>query len=136
MILILEKLFLLRRLEQAPALVSHLYALLFIVCGWVIFAIDDLGQVGTYFSMMFGGSGHLTDDAFWYYFTTRAWLLAACVIGSTHLPAKLASMVRDRLSKRETALGLAETGVFLVIMIFSVAFLVSGSYNPFLYFRF
>ena len=135
-ILIIEKLFLLRILEKVPACVSHLYALVFIVCGWVIFAIEDLGQVGTYFSMMFGASGHLTDDAFWYYVTSRIWLLAACVIGSTHLPAKIAALVREKMSGREILLGVTESAGFLVLMLFSIAFLVSGSYNPFLYFRF
>ena len=135
-ILIIEKLFLLRILEKAPAFVSHLYALILIVCGWVIFAIEDLGQVGTYFSMMFGASGHLTDDAFWYYLTRRIWLLAACVIGSTHLPAKIAALVREKMSGREILLGVTESVGFLALMVFSIAFLVSGSYNPFLYFRF
>ena len=135
-ILIIEKLFLLRILEKAPAFFSHLYALVLIVCGWVIFAIEDLGQVGTYFSMMFGASGHLTDDAFWYYLTSRIWLLAACIIGSTRLPAKISALVRDKLSGREILLGAVESAGFLVLMVFSIAFLVSGSYNPFLYFRF
>ena len=135
-ILIIEKLFLLRILEKAPAFFSHLYALVLIVCGWVIFAIEDLEQVGTYFSMMFGASGHLTDDAFWYYLTSRIWLLAACIIGSTRLPAKISALVRDKLSGREILLGAVESAGFLVLMVFSIAFLVSGSYNPFLYFRF
>lgn len=135
-ILIIEKLFLLRILEKAPAFFSHLYALVLIVCGWVIFAIEDLGQVGAYFSMMFGASGHLTDDAFWYYLTSRIWLLAACIIGSTRLPAKISALVRDKLSGREILLGAVESAGFLVLMVFSIAFLVSGSYNPFLYFRF
>ena len=102
----------------------------------MIFAIEDLGQVGAYFSMMFGASGHLTDDAFWYYLTSRIWLLAACIIGSTRLPAKISALVRDKLSGREILLGAVESAGFLVLMVFSIAFLVSGSYNPFLYFRF
>ncbi len=135
-ILIAEKLWLLRLLERLPSVFRHMYSLILIVLGWVIFAIEDLGQVGTYMSMMLGVSGTFTDDAFFYFLQTRSWFFLFCILGSTPLPAKIAALVRDKLDRWDVLYGLLETAVLLVIMIVSVAFLVSGSYNPFLYFRF
>ncbi|MCI8608383.1 MAG: MBOAT family protein [Firmicutes bacterium] len=135
-ILIIEKLWLLRVLEKVPAVVGHIYSLILIVAGWVIFAIDDLGQVGHYLMQMFGGSGMVTDDAFWYFGSSRIWLLAACIVGSTPLPAKVCRYIKKKLDGMELLEGVLETGLLLTIMTASMAFLVSGSYNPFLYFRF
>lgn len=138
-ILIIEKLWLLKILDRLPVVLRHVYSLILIVIGWVIFAIDDLGQVGTYVSMMFGAGGMLTDDAFFYFLQTRGWLLILCIVGSTPLPAKAASWVCGKLTaadQQEIICGIAEAVFLIGIMVVSIAFLVSGSYNPFLYFRF
>lgn len=138
-ILIIEKLWLLKILDKLPVVFRHVYSLILIVIGWVIFAIDDLGQVGTYVSMMFGAGGMFTDDAFFYFLQTRGWLLLLCIVGSTPLPAKAASWVSEKLAaadQQEIISGIAEAVVLIGIMVVSIAFLVSGSYNPFLYFRF
>ena len=141
-ILIIEKLWLLRLLDRLPKAAGHIYSLILIVLGWVIFAIEDLGQVGTYMTMMFGASGTFTDDAFFYFLQTRGWFFLFCAVGCTPLPAAAAKWVVSKLESSgslltsEVVLGLLETAVLLGIMVLSVAFLVSGSYNPFLYFRF
>ena len=135
-ILILEKLWILRLLKKLPAFVSHIYSLILIIAGWVIFAIEDMGQIGEYLSMMVGASGELTDDAFFYFFTTRFWLILACIIGSTPAPAWVCRVLKERLGKMDGLWGIIETLAFLGIFALSIAFLVSGSYNPFLYFRF
>ena len=135
-ILIIEKLWLLRRLEGLPEAAGHIYSLILIVIGWVIFAIEDLSQVADYIGMMFGSAGIAADDAFFYFLQTRWILLALCIIGSTPLPARAGRWISGKLEAYPVMTGLAETGFLLGIMTISVAFLVSGSYNPFLYFRF
>ena len=136
LILIIEKLWLLRRLEGLPTAAGHIYGLILIVIGWVIFAIDDLGQVAEYIGMMFGSSGAAIDDTFFYFLKTRWILIAGCIIGSTPLPAAFGRWITGKLDEYPAIAGLAETGFLLAVMTVSVAFLVSGSYNPFLYFRF
>ena len=135
-ILIIEKLGLLKVLEKCPAVVGHIYSLILIVIGWVIFAVDDMGKVAAYLGMMLGSSQVFTDDAFIYFFESRIWLLIACVIGSTPLPKIVCSIIAEKLEDREVLLGTIETVLFMGIFALSMAFLVSGSYNPFLYFRF
>ena len=135
-ILIIEKLGLLKMLKKCPAAIGHIYSLVLIVIGWVIFAVDDLGQVIHYIGMMLGSSGVFAGDDFMYYFETRIWLLIACVIGSTPLPKLACNYVLEKLGEREVFKGILEALLMISIMVLSMAFLVSGSYNPFLYFRF
>ena len=81
-------------------------------------------------------TGKIADDAFIYFFESRIWLLIACVIGSTPLPKMVCTAAADRLKDKEILLSVIETSLLMGIFILSMAFLVSGSYNPFLYFRF
>ena len=135
-ILIVEKLGLLKVLQKCPSVIGQLYSLILIVIGWVIFAIDDMGEVVSYIGMMFGSSGCFTDDAFLYFIQSRVWLIIACVIGSTPLPNLVCSAVAEKLADREILLSVLETALMMGIFALAIAFLVSGSYNPFLYFRF
>ena len=138
-ILILEKLWILKWLDKCPALVGHLYSLILIVLGWVIFALTDFGQMREYMQVMFGGAAAFIDGDFKYLAWSRIWVLIACTIGSTPLVKLVCGRIAGTLSgvkNGEVILGVLETVVLLSILALSIAFLVSGSYNPFLYFRF
>lgn len=138
-ILILEKLFLLRVLQKCPAVIGHIYSLILIVLGWVIFALTDFSQMTAYIANMFGGAASLIDGDFRYLAGSRIWLLIFCVIGSTPLIKLICGKIAGLLGSFKGAdwiLGVLESAVLLGIFALSIAFLVSGSYNPFLYFRF
>ena len=138
-ILILEKLWVLKWLEKCPAFVGHLYSLVLIVLGWVIFALTDFSQMKEYMLMMFGGASAFIDSDFKYLAWSRIWVLTACAIGSTPLVKLVCERIAGGLSSVRNGdvwLGALETAVLLGILSLSIAFLVSGSYNPFLYFRF
>ena len=132
-ILIIEKVWLLRPLQKAPAAVQHLYSLLLIVLGWVIFALTDFSAIGGYFAALFGAHGGL-DSSTMYLLTSNLILLVIAGFASTRLPAKLAADFVQRLTPAgQTAVKcIFYTGVLLMC----IAFLVGDSYNPFLYFRF
>lgn len=127
-LLIVEKLFLLKILERLPRFAAHAYALFLILFGWVIFAFEDLSQGAAYLGAMFGSGGSLADGNTVWLFMNYGVLLLILILGSTGLPARLAGRFRDNAAVK---------AVFLTAMIvLSVAFLVNASYNPFLYFRF
>lgn len=131
-ILMLEKAFLLKLLDKAPAIISHIYALLLILIGWVIFSFDSLADGFTYFQAMFGmGNGGLADDMFFYnlrsYWPMLFVGIAACV------------PLWRRLGEKYLCRG----GRYIVVGVLAFAalalctiYLVDSSYNPFLYFRF
>ena len=132
-ILIVEKVWLLRPLQKAPAAVQHLYSLLLIILGWIIFALTDFSAIGGYFAALFGAHGGL-DSSTMYLLTSNLILLVIAGFASTRLPAKLATDFVQRLTPAgQTAVKcIFYTGVLLMC----IAFLVGDSYNPFLYFRF
>ncbi len=132
-ILILEKLFLLKALEKLPAVVSHLYSLFLIAFGWVIFYFaDDVGGLPAlldFVPRLFSG-GVASADAVTAILGGIPVLLAAC-IASTPLVRNIYFKLRNK--KGFTAVELAASAVILLLC---TASLVSDSYNPFLYFKF
>lgn len=136
LLLVIEKFILLKWLNKLPAFVSHIYALLFVWIGWVIFAFDDLSVGINYLKSMFGLNGlSFTNDQTLYLLLNYAVMLLILIFSCTHFPKKIAiSLFGNYGEKRVT--GIAQ-GIFIVgVFIISVAYLVDASYNPFLYFRF
>ncbi len=132
-ILFIEKLFLLKVLDRLPKLFRHVYALLLIVIGWVIFASDDVSVLLPYLGSMFGANGALGGMDV-YTLATKAVLLVICCIASTELPKKL--FVSCTGAMNEKAAFVLKSVLTLALLALSMIFLIGDSYNPFLYFRF
>ena len=136
-LLIIEKLFLLKLLDKLPeklVFIKHVYTLFFVILGWVIFNITDFSVLGKYIALMFGaGTGNAAVTM--YYLKSRAFLMIAAAVCSLPLLKKIDELMDKKLMFYTTK-DMVETFVLLILFIMSVAFLVSGSYNPFLYFRF
>lgn len=132
-LLILEKLFLAKRLERLPAAFSHVYTMFFVVISWVIFSIDSVSGIFGYLAAMFGlGSGPAADSLGLYLLGNNALFLLLLGIGATPLPNRL---WRRLTNSGWLALTLQSAGMAALFLLVT-AFLVSSSYNPFLYFRF
>ena len=131
-ILILEKLFLLKLLEKLPKIVRHIYSIIIILVSWVIFAFEDLARVGEYIKAMFINS-NLWDNEALYYSQNYGFLILIGIICSIPLWEKIKEKIDSKNSKTLefiTSLG------YVVIFVLSTASLVTNSFNPFLYFRF
>ena len=127
--LMLEKYLLRDFLQKLPSWLRHFYTLVVVFMDWGVFAMEDLAVCAGYFKICFGG-GRLWSAADGYYLTAYGLTLLLLTVGSTRLPRK----VWDRLPERtRDLLGLLMMTAGLVIC---TAYLVDGSYNPFLYFRF
>ena len=130
-LLMLEKLFLLSRLEQAPRVLQHLYTMFLVVVSWAIFAIEDFSQLRAYLAVMFGlGGAPLADGAFGYYLRSYLPVLCAAALASTPLGVSLFQKLGSRTRQ------ILCTLLVLAGLILCTAYLVDGTYNPFLYFRF
>lgn len=132
-ILFIEKLFLLKALDKLPRLFRHVYALLLIVIGWVIFASDDVSVMLPYLGSMFGANGALGGMDV-YTLLTRAALMVICCVASTELPKRLFVTAAGKMN--EKAAFTVKSVLTLALLALSVVFLIGDSYNPFLYFRF
>lgn len=115
---------------ERSRILGHLYTLLLIPVTWVIFGITDMGQLAGYLGNMIGlhsetilvGKTQLVR-----YLKEYAPLLITCVVFVTPLPGKLYWRWKDRWF---TVL------ILLAVFWWSVYEIISGSNNPFLYFRF
>ena len=130
-LLILEKAFLGKLLQKLPAVLCHIYTLFFVLVSWAIFAVEDFGQLGAYLKAMFGmAGGGLTNDNVWYYFSSYLPMLIIGGVAATPLAVKLWGKLPEKAVK------LVLPVLLLAGLIFSTAYLVDATYNPFLYFRF
>ena len=133
--LILEKLWLLKRLEKAPVL-GRFYVLFTVMLSFIIFSAEDMGQALSSLSSLFGAGGlPLLSAEFLYYLKSYAVLLLIAVVGATPLPRLLLQRLGIRPGG-EKLRNLLEVPALLLILALSTAYLVDGSFNPFLYFRF
>ena len=127
--LMLEKYLLREFLQKLPMWLRHGYTLLVVFAGWGVFAMEDLTVCGQYFRTCFGG-GTLWSAADGYYLTAYGLTLAILAVGSTHWVKngwnRLPERARDVLGP----------ALMLAGLVVCTAYLVDGSYNPFLYFRF
>ena len=132
--LIMEKTWLLKALQKLPRAVSHIYALLVIYFGWLLFAWEDIHGHRVYLKAMAGiGSGGLISRESLYLLVSNIGLLFIMVVGCTSLPKRL---ITKCMKKDGIVTSLCMSIYVAGILLLSIAYLVNGTYNPFLYFRF
>ncbi|MCD8255131.1 MAG: MBOAT family protein [Oscillospiraceae bacterium] len=129
LLLIIEKAFLLRRLERAPVL-GHIYTLLAAVFGWVLFQLDSLPEVAAYCGAMlgFGSGAACAEDIF--YLHSYAVTFIVAITAATPLGSRIFAKLPPR------AKSVAAPVLTALVLLLSTAYLVDATYNPFLYFRF
>jgi len=119
-------------LKKLPGVVGHVYVLLLVVLGFVLFNAPTLGQAGADIAALFGFGGlpAVTEEAV-YYLRSYGVLFVLGTVGATPLVRNAAS----RLGKTKAAPALMCVAMVLLLMV-CTAYLVDGSFSPFLYFRF
>ena len=133
-ILIIEKYILSPVLDKLPSVVRHIYSIVLVVIGWVLFFSPSLGGAARYLGMMFGAGAHgVADRESLYLLTTNLVLWIILIIGSTPLTdVRYQHMLRRKKWNTTLLNGI----VYAVLFILCIAYLVTETYNPFLYFRF
>ena len=132
--LIMEKGFLLKPLQKLPVL-SHLYTLLLVAVSFVIFDSAGLSEAATHLGRMFGAGGIplVTGEAL-YYLGSYAVTFIIAMIGATPFPTRMAKQLSE--GKGGKALSILAPAALVLVLAVVTAYLVDGSFNPFLYFRF
>ena len=130
-----EKLFLLRGLQKLRVL-NHVYVLLFVTLGFVLFDASSVQDAAQSIRAMFGGGGlPLVSTERVYELRSCAVLLLLAVLGAMPLPKKLYTVAQHSRMGRMISAILEPVGLTALLAV-CTAFLVDGSFNPFLYFRF
>lgn len=123
-VLILEKYFFLKILEKAPKFISRIYTLIIIMFSWVLFTSTDLKDIGTFFTSL--GSKPFFSGEVTSFLLQYGILFIIGILFSTPKPKKI-------FEKQKEAVQIV---MLTIVFILSIAALVAGNYNPFLYFRF
>ncbi len=134
-LLMLEKLVLLPILQKSGPL-KHVYVLVLIMISFVIFNATDMREAFAYIGGMFGaGNLPFVSAETSYYFRSNLIVLLIAVVGATPLCRNLA-MKLEHSKKGAVVIGILEPVVLMGLLLLCTAYLVDGSFNPFLYFRF
>ena len=119
-------------LQRLPGVLRHGYVLLAVVLSFVLFNADSLAQAGQDFAGLFGFGGlSLTSAETLYYLKSYAVLFVLGILGSTPVVKNAA-----RRMDGTKAGAVLEAAAMLALLIVCTAYLVDGSFSPFLYFRF
>ena len=119
-------------LKKLPTVLQHLYVMLIVMLGFVLFNAEDLAQAVADIGGLFGAGGvPLVSTPTLYYLKSYGVLFLLGFVGATPL-------VRNGAAKlSETKLGaVLEPIVLILLLLVCSAYLVDGSFSPFLYFRF
>lgn len=130
-ILIIEKFILKDYLNKIPNFLKHIYALLFIAIGWLIFAFDDINLLNNYAKNMLGIKTTFIDNNFMFYLTNYGFIIIIGILFSTPIYKTMKEKFQDK-----TWFKLFLFVAYILLFAVAVSFIVSDTYNPFLYFRF
>ena len=123
-------------LQKLPTALRHVYVLLIVVLGFVLFNATDIKQAGADIAGMFGFGGVpvVTAETV-YYLKSYGVLFVLGFLGATPLIRNGVNRLAE--SKRGGKLvAVLEPVVLIALLLLCTAYLVDGSFNPFLYFRF
>ena len=130
LVLIVEKVFLLKHLEKAPAWICHLYTMIIVLLAWVLFAFTDLSEAIHYFGMLFGSTGLFCNKTTLFILRDHGVLMILCLLASTPIFRTKWNIFRK--DKMQAVLPF----IIVCVLLLCTAFIVDATYNPFLYFRF
>ena len=136
--LVLEKFILKKPLEKAPNILKHIYALVIIYFGWIIFRCDSIGLLKNYFNALlsFNITTMSINELLVYLESYYIYFILA-IIFSYPVYYKLLDKIQNIKNKKlKLTLDILHYLSIIIIFIITIMFLAYSSYNPFIYFRF
>ena len=129
-ILIIEKLFLLKVLEKTPKIINRIYVLFIVLISFIIFSNENISILLENIKGLFNVSNGIISNVSLYYFESYFVTFVIAAIASTGIMNKLVEKCNKKI------VNVIEPIYLIVLLIVSISYVVDGSFNPFLYFRF
>ena len=134
-LLLIEKSFLLKKLNKSKV-ISHVYVMFLVIISFVIFNAADMSVAFSDLAGMFGLAGVPVSSAeFVYYLRSYLLVIVIAIVDATPLPKRIVEKIREKETGNKV-INLIEPAVCIILLVLITAYLVDGSFNPFLYFRF
>ena len=128
-LLLLEKFVLKKYIDKLPDFVKHIYTIVLVFIGWMIFAFDDSKYLFGFIKAL--TSNKFVDSAFLYYFKNYFLIIVIATLFSLPVYPKVKEKVNNSIFT-----SLLSISIYVILFIITLSYLVSDTYNPFLYFRF
>nr|UWI49134.1 MBOAT family protein [Clostridioides difficile] len=132
--LIIERFIMFEKIENHN-IIKHIYTLLVVNFGWVVFRAPNLNEAYNYFKAMFGASGVIWSDYTYMFLKEYLIFFIFAFIFSVPIAKKVNKFVVEQ-AKYSTLFNLFYPICSILLFFISVTYLVTGSYNPFIYFNF
>ena len=116
-------------LQKLPRFLRHTYVLLIVMASFVLFNASNLAQAAQDLKGLVAGLPAVTQESL-YYLRSYAVVFAISIVGATPLPKRITAKVPEKV------MAVAEPVLLIALLLTCTAYLVDGSFNPFLYFRF
>lgn len=129
-LLVAEKYLLQNFLEKLPKAVKYVGTMVVVMIGWVFFSSESLGEALTLIGSMIGVGGSFLDSQAKYLLSENLFMILVMSLSATGVFDLVSSRQKDKTGKLVEGVG------YMLIFALSVAYLISETYNPFLYFRF
>ena len=137
LLLAIEKLFLSRWISKLPTVSRHIYTMLFVLVGWLIFyfkpSVGGFNAFSSYFLGMLGATGlPLVNAEFVYVFTRNLFFIAVLCVACVPYPRKLLA----KLKRKSTKFSFAFDVLLILVFALCIVYISSSEYRPNIYFEF
>ena len=137
--ILLEKIFL-QRILSKDRIISHIYLIVIVYFGWILFRFEDMGDILNVLRGMFALNGNaFTNFETNTLLSSNIFIIVFCMAVSTPVVRKIGSLIRYTYMDKKAISAIYTIGriiIPLLLLLLSTAALVGDSYNPFLYFQF
>ena len=133
-VLLIEKLLLGKLLNKLPNVLKHIYVMFIVITGWTIFRNESFNEIKDVFSSLIGLNGFGNADIFIFTQTLSFKYIITFILGII-----LSTPVLTKVSKKILTVkygDIIRDVLIILVFVLCIINLVSGSYNPFIYFRF
>lgn len=135
-LLIIEKLFLKDIIENLPSFLQHIYAKFFIIISFVIFNNENIREMFNRLCSMFNFKElPLYNEFSLYYVKSYIVILIISLVGATPLLKNIVEKINKNFIG-EKSIAILNPIINVILLAIVTSYLIDGSFNPFLYFRF
>lgn len=129
-LLILEKYVFGSLIEKMPAALRHILTMVIVMLGWVFFSAPTLTDAVNYIGAMFGTGGGFVDSQAAYLLSSNWLPIIIGIFCATPVYKKVAERLPDKTVSKMRVIAIP------LLLVVCIIFMISETYNPFLYFRF
>lgn len=116
--------------DKKSGFFGHIYTMLFVVLGWVLFRSESIGNALSYMASMFGIGAKLYDGYMLTYLSSYKVYFIAGILACFPIQ----KLFKDKINSK--VYNCISAAVIFILFILSLSFMVKGAYNPFIYFNF